>query len=157
MDRRNEVVSNIQYGGLYADELEEAERTGICPFCNPEFRSRNKIFAAGGEWFAVRNQFPTRDREGGYPEHQFLFVSFAHKDGRKNLEFSDYTDIETLRRMIDKEFGIDGGCLFIRMGSSLRSGRTIIHAHAHYYVPRVEDDPHNPGKKKAIPVYIPAG
>ena len=74
---RRPVVANLQYGGKYRGELEEAERTGKCIFCDPGFQ-RKDIFHLG-EWFVVRNSYPTKDREGKDPAFQFLFVSREHR------------------------------------------------------------------------------
>lgn len=156
--RRRPVVANPQYGGEYGAEIEEAQRTGECIFCKPEFREKG-IFSFGG-WFVVHNSYPTKDREGQHPAFQFLFVSKGHGDDEGSFCTGDWGDVLSLLELCKRRFGIDGGCLFARDGDPLLSGRTIQHPHVHYYVPRVVravGDAAAHRGLRAVPIDIPAG
>ncbi len=148
------VVANVHYGGDYRASLEEARRTGECIFCKPEFQEK-KLMASFGEWIVLRNDYPTKDREGIKPDLQLLFVSVTHGNDEQSLSVRDFSAISYLLVRCKEKFGIKGGCFFFRDGDPAICGRTVRHPHAHYYIPRVVQE--NDGKPRTIPIDIPAG
>lgn len=150
-----DVVSNIQYGGEYREQLVQAAATGQCIFCKPDFQAKALHEANDASlkygWLVLHNNYPTTDRQGGHPQFQLLIMSKEHRDDTKPLDGIDWVLITGLVEACKEEFGIKGGCYFLRDGDSTISGRTVRHTHVHYYVPRVGED------GKPIPIDIPAG
>lgn len=142
------VAANLHYAGVYRASLEEAQRTGKCIFCDPEWQGQ--ALAKVTDWFIRRNPFPTKDREGQNPEHHFLIVAMKHGNDTAPFRPEDWADIEILRRWVDEKFRIRGGGLCVRLGDPTICGRTVRHPHVHYIVPRMVDG-------KPIPVDFPVG
>ncbi len=151
------VVANLQYAGAYRDKLEEAERTGKCPFCKTEFREQ--ALATDGGWFVVNvmEEYRQADREGQRPCHQLLFVPFKHRSDVHFLKPDDFAAIGRLLAVYKKRYRIDGGCLFFRDGNPTHCGRTVRHPHVHYYVPRMVPNPDGSEGFIPVPIDIPAG
>lgn len=156
--RTRPVVANLQYGGAYRASLEEAERTGKCPFCQPEYRAMALMTPYSG-WFVVnvREEFRQSDREGQKPPYQLLFVSLTHRDDTKLPTLADWFAIAELLRRCKRKFGIRGGCLFLRDGDPDCCGRTVRHPHVHYYVPRMVRVPRGGKGRRSVPIDIAAG
>jgi len=152
------VVANLQYAGDYRDRLEKAQKSGQCIFCTPEFQTdTSKLIASYRAWFARKNDFPTKDADGEYPEHHILIVSKRHERWFDEILEPDWFDIMALCRIVRNTLDISGGGLAIRFDEPLWSGQTILHLHFHLIVPRIVPDPQNPGKSKSVPVYFPIG
>lgn len=134
---RQPVVANIQYGGDYKAHLEEAQRTRECIFCRPDFRDAQKVLFRYDSWFARRNDYPTKDIDGGLPLHHFLIVSDRCFWGIEEYRPADILAVWQLFRMLRQEFAIAGGGLVKRFDDPLFSGATILHEHWHIIVPRV--------------------
>lgn len=153
------MAANLQYGGAYRASLEEALRTGKCPFCEPKFRM-SALFTHAG-WFVVnvKEEYRQSDREGKKPPVQLLFAPLRHRSDMKLLRPADWAKINELLRRCKKKFGFSGGCFFSRHGDPVQCGRTVRHPHVHYYVPRMVSVSAGPGgiKLSPIPIDIPAG
>ena len=130
-DAARPVAANLQYAGAYRASLEEAQRTGKCVFCQPEFRQQALFVDHQHGWFAinVREGYRQPDRSGKKPAVQLLFVPFVHGDDTEFLNVIEFIAITELLRQCKEKFGIDGGCLFYRDGNPDRCGRTVRHRH----------------------------
>jgi hypothetical protein len=103
------------------------------------------------------NDYPSKDREGNPAAYQFLFFRIDHGDDAAPLSEKDMADILALLEWCKREFSLVGGCFFFRDGDPGVSGRTVRHPHAHYYVPRIVEDPDAPGGRRTIPIDVPVG
>lgn len=148
------VAANMQYGGEYREKLEESARTGKCIFCEPRFHEGEKVLLSCHGWSVVRNEYPTKDREGNDPALHLLFVKDSHED--ELIPNRDWLAIGLLAGWAEREFKLKGYGVAIRIGHPRWSGRTILHPHAQFVVPNVVEDPVT-HEKKAIPVDFPIG
>lgn len=130
----SDVVANIEYGGDYREQLEEAARTGQCIFCKPEFQI-HKLHTAG-EWMVCHCKYPAKGRDNKPARFHFLFVCLSHRDDTAPLSAKDFESILELLAWCKKMHDIEGGCLFYRDGDPFLSGRTVRHPHVHYVVPK---------------------
>lgn len=149
------VVANLHYAGDYREILEEAQRSGECPFCRPAFQK--KAVYKTYDWLTAPNQFPIKDSEGSEPAYHFLLLPKRHTGDFTDLTPSDWSQMLEMIGWIRYTYQIPGAGLVHRLGDPLWSGSTIIHVHFHLVVPRVIGDPKCPGAQKAISVYIPIG
>lgn len=151
---KSEVAANLQYAGEYRAQLEEAQRTGICVFCKETFRPR--ILRELDDWSIVFNEFPTKDREGKPPQYHFLFVRTVHAN-TESLSAGDWCAMGALLDWAKREYKFDGGGFCLRDGNPVICGKTVLHDHGHYIVPRRVEDPPGSGKFRTIPVDFPVG
>lgn len=151
----SQVVANLQYGGEYRDKLEEARKTGQCPFCKPEFQEN--ALKQCGNWIVMKNNYPMDDWEGGKPALQLLFVSVSHGSDLLFPTAPDFAAIEVLIRWCKGKFGFGGGGFCFRDGDPELSGKTVRHPHAHYIVPRRRPNSEGSGELVTIPVNFPVG
>ncbi len=158
MEKKREstpVVANVQYGGAYRASLEEAARTGRCPFCDPEFQRSPDILHRVDGWFVLRSRYPTHDRLARPPHLQLLLVKESHDD----LTTADWAAWGAMWAWSAREFDIRGGGFCVRIGDSTLSGRTILHPHAHILVPNLCTISTAEGEERevAVPIDFPVG
>lgn len=134
------VVANLQYGGAYREQLEDAQQTGRCIFCGPDFQQDpQKVLYRIGGWFVRSNDYPTKDIDGENPEYHFLIISERHLTTEvEELSDDDVLAVARLTRWLKNQYNIRGGGSCERFGDPLWSGLTIVHAHVHVIMPRVE-------------------
>jgi hypothetical protein len=139
------VVANVHYGGNYMDKLVQAAASGACIFCDERWLAG--MLCRHDGWGIRLSEYPMKDRQGNAVAHHFLVVPLHHQ---RDVTSADWQAISWLIGWAKENFGITGGCLTLRDGDPLFSGRTVMHAHVHYVVPNVIDG-------AAIPADFPVG
>ncbi len=130
----------------YKNILENISNKGVCPFCPKTFKWHNKpILKKDKLWFITTNFYPYKNTK-----FHFLIVGKKHKENFTELTISDLTSIMKLIKWVLNENKIKGGAFCMRFGSTLFTGATVSHLHAHLIVPVVKNN-------KPITVQFPIG
>jgi len=149
----------------YLRRLQEAEQTGECTFCDPEFQAGNRVHENGHRdeildqyenWFAIRRSWPVVDRCGKDVANYILLIMEEH---RPILTPLDVGNAWALARNIMAKLNIQGGGFAMRFGLPHVSGQAVIHPTAHVVEPRLGHMPNldHPKDLRAIPFNFPIG
>lgn len=113
----------------YLQLLEEAERSGKCPFCPVS----ETILDCFGGWVVTANRFPYEEAAV-----HLLLIPERHITELGELMAADVEAVLTLARRAVQGLLIPGGALFLRFGDTSYTGATIRHLHLHLIQPQAD-------------------
>lgn len=149
-------TANLQYGGVYREDMEEDERLGRCRFCDWWVAEGDRTIARTENWFAVRRNRPYLGKNGVEARHSILVMPIRHVVAEEELTAGDAVERQALIRTLKQRLGIQGFCEFARYDDPNRSGATYLHFHVHLVEPgsHPNPDPAKDGKSDPIALYV---
>jgi ATP adenylyltransferase len=116
----------------YYEVIKMIEKKGECPFCPGNFKYHQyPILKRKNGWIITRCSWPYKNTE-----QHFLIISEKHGETLSFLTSTDLSSVCSLADWVGKEFGIKGGVLTVRFGSTDITGATVCHLHFHLIVPK---------------------
>ena len=149
-------VANLDYAErnkAYYEQLLESERTGECIFCAPGFPNDQPIVWENDGWVLCECRPKRLDVEGQEVDVHLLLYSRKHGE---EMCAADWLSFGAAYDFVTKELGWQGGGFGWRFGDPAFSGRTVIHRHAHFFMPRQKFSD-KVGRLRAVPVNFPIG
>jgi diadenosine tetraphosphate (Ap4A) HIT family hydrolase len=100
---------------------------GECPFCPENLQKEHKepIIRMGVYWVLTKNQWPYENTRV-----HLLAISRTHAERLEDVHPEAGTELFSLCKWIEREYGIESGAIGIRFGNPAGNGGTVRHLHA---------------------------
>ena len=140
-------VRNTKGKSDYRRTIQEIIDAGVCPFCPEHFSwHKNPTLQNEGDWLVTASTWPYENAK-----LHFLIICKSHKENFSELSIQDFGSLMKLVSWASDSYGIEGGGLILRFGSTKYTGATVAHLHFHLIVPEIDGD------GNAMPVWFPIG
>ena len=143
------ILKNVEY----AADLQHAEETKKCIFCQPQWGTRKDgtprpVLGQSGRWKLYGCDYPAKGAwnyedtktKGITAKNHFLIICDDHVHQPHQLVGQDFFDSGILALQAFRDFNIPGGMVGVRLGATAPSGLTIMHAHVHVIEPGINPE-----------------
>jgi diadenosine tetraphosphate (Ap4A) HIT family hydrolase len=131
MDTVDSANADIVPRAGYSKTLSEIQEGGFCPFCeeNLAIHHDKPILATSSHWIVTENKLPYAGTR-----HHFLLISRRHTEKFADLASEEIVDFFNQCALLEREYNLTGMTLLWRSGSTLITGATVVHLHAHLII-----------------------
>lgn len=125
--------------------MEQIIADDSCPFCLENLRRYHKqpILKEGRYWLLTANQWPYE-----HTKVHLLVIYKTHIEDLAQLDPAAAVELIELCQWAQREYQVPGGALAMRFGDTRFSAGSVVHLHAQFIQPDLEDPEYQPTRFK---------